>query len=48
MKKPKHYSFHPICLLFPRMTDEELRELADDIRQLRLRPGCAGRLKDRA
>ena len=25
--------FHPICLLFPRMTDDELRELADDIRQ---------------
>ena len=25
--------FHPICLLFPRMTDEELQELADDIRQ---------------
>ena len=31
MKKPK-YDFHPICLLFPRMTDEELRELADDLR----------------
>jgi len=30
--KPKHYSCHPICLLFPRMTEEELRELADDIR----------------
>ncbi len=31
MKKPKHYDFHPICRLFPRMTDEELQELADDI-----------------
>ncbi len=28
----KHYDFHPICLLFPRMTDEELRELADDLK----------------
>ena len=28
----KKYAFHPICLLFPQMTAEELRELAEDIR----------------
>ena len=28
----KRYDFHPICLLFPRMTDEELQELAEDLR----------------
>jgi hypothetical protein len=27
----KRYDFHPICLLFPQMTDEELQELADDL-----------------
>jgi len=32
MKKPQQYAFHPICLLFPQMNDQELRELADDIR----------------
>ena len=26
-------SFHPACLLFPRLADDELRALADDIRQ---------------
>ena len=33
MKKPKHYRFHEICLLFPRMTDEELQALAADIKE---------------
>jgi hypothetical protein len=28
MKRP---AFHPICLLFPRMTDEELQALAEDL-----------------
>jgi hypothetical protein len=28
----KKYAYHPICLLFPQMTDEELQELAEDIR----------------
>ena len=32
MQKPKHYKFHPICLLFPRMTDDELLELAEDLK----------------
>jgi hypothetical protein len=32
MKKPKRYDFHPICLLFPRMTDEELQDLAEDLK----------------
>lgn len=27
------HSFHPACLLFPRLNDEDLRSLADDIRQ---------------
>lgn len=27
------HSFHPACLLFPRLTDDELQALADDIRQ---------------
>ena len=26
-------SFHPACLLFPRLPDDELRALAEDIRQ---------------
>jgi site-specific DNA-methyltransferase (adenine-specific) len=29
-RRPK---FHPLCLLFPRLGDEELQELAEDIRQ---------------
>jgi hypothetical protein len=29
-QRPK---FHPFCLLFPRLGDEELQELAEDIRQ---------------
>jgi hypothetical protein len=28
----KNYAFHPICLLFPQMTAEELQALAEDIR----------------
>ena len=28
----RHYAYHSICLLFPQMTDEELRDLAEDIR----------------
>ena len=28
----KRYDFHPICLLFPRMTDEELQGLAEDLK----------------
>ena len=27
------HSFHPACLLFPRLNDEDLQALADDIRQ---------------
>ena len=29
----RNYAFHPICLLFPQMTDQELKDLAEDIRQ---------------
>ena len=32
MKKPRHYSLHPICQLFPPLSKEELQELAEDIR----------------
>ena len=28
----KHYAFHPICLLFPEMSPEEIQELATDIK----------------
>ncbi len=29
----KKYRFHPICLLFPQMSREELQQLADDIKE---------------
>ena len=28
----KRYAFHPVCLLFPQMTHEELQDLAEDIK----------------
>ena len=36
-KKPRRYSYHPACLLFPKLGKAELQELADDIKANGLR-----------
>jgi hypothetical protein len=34
----KRYRFHPLCLLFPRLGDQDLQELAEDSGKARDRP----------